>query len=460
MRPVATAAEMRAADKATSALGLPSIALMELAAHEVVARWRALGAAEPVTVLTGPGQNGGDGWAIARRLHLSGATVAVWPGSDPGSGDASLMASVAQAAGVPVVKAPHPTGWIVDAAFGTGLSRDLDAAWIERFEACRGRKVLAVDLPSGLCSETGRVRGAALRATATVTFGAFKRGLVCGAGPDLAGDVIVADIGLGRFPTAAKTPEFGDLTWPRRVDDAHKGAHVAVWAGSDAMAGAAALCCRAALVAGAGLVTLVWAGQRSALRALPPEVMVADTLPLKRPAAAWAVGPGLGQLSPTAVQAMVSLWTSAPEPIVADADALTHVAWLPGQGPRVITPHAGEAARLLGVGSEDVDQDRFGAVARLGPASTVSLLKGRHTLIRSTEGIAVVRKGHPCLATGGSGDVLTGLIGGLLARGVPAALAALLAADAAAAAGERLGVRKAEGWRASDILKAIQAGLP
>ncbi len=523
MIPVTTAAQARALDAAFVArLGLPSIVLMETASRALADAVRAHPAsAGRVVVVCGPGNNGGDGYGCARWLAGRGVAVAVWSLAPRSSGDAALQRAACAAAGVPEVDGVGGATLVVDAIFGTGLSRPVsgpaDAA-IAAIEAANV-PVIAADVPSGVCADTGAVLGRAVRAVATVTFGTLKPGLRAGPGASLAGQVTVADLGFGALAAgggagarrggalvvAADPPpgagaalaherpavgsrgpegaaarlaaigaevERSDVAgrWPARGLADHKGrsGHLVVIAGSVAMAGAAVLVCRGALAAGVGLVTLVApGGALPRLAALPPEVMVRalddgatlSSLPdaALAGATALAVGPGLGgggPVSPALADRLRALWSTAPVPLVYDADALP-CAGAPGPGPRVLTPHPGEAARLLGCPIAEVEADRFAAVAALSARGT-ALLKGRFTLIAGAGApILVNPTGAPVLATGGAGDVLTGVIGALLARGVGATEAAVLAAWVHGRAGEALAARRAVGWTASDIAAEI-----
>jgi ADP-dependent NAD(P)H-hydrate dehydratase / NAD(P)H-hydrate epimerase len=322
------------------------------------------------------------------------------------------------------------------------------------------------------------VLGRCVRAVRTVTFARTKLGMWVGEGPARCGAVDVVDIGLaastsGAERAAAEIPGWDDLgpLWPGRPDAEHKGAHghLLVVAGSAAMVGAAILTCRGALAAGIGRCTLVATrAMRPRLAALPPEVMVLDggegdvltDLPDTGPYDALAVGPGLGGGAPlpgALARALGALWASDPRPCVFDADALPCTS-APGEGsgPRVLTPHPGEAGRLLGTSSREVQADRIAAAARLAERG-VALLKGQNTVV-AAGGAALPSlnpTGSGALATGGSGDVLTGVIGALLARGLPARDAARLGAFVHGRAGEQLTALRPDGWTASDVADRI-----
>jgi NAD(P)H-hydrate epimerase len=468
--PVSTADEVRRMDAAViDGLGLPSTALMELASSAVARQVRSLHRGGRVVVATGGGNNGGDGWAVARWLHGWGLDVAVWPVQEPRSDDARCMARVARAAGVPTTQGPDDASLLVDAVLGTGLSEavrdDIDAA-LERLRD-HAAPVVAVDLPSGLHADTGAALGAVPRAELTVTFARAKRGLYAGEGPDLAGRVVVADIGLGAATGARERAtsflvEPDDLRWPVRAPGAHKGdaGHLAIVAGSEAMAGAAVLACLGALAAAPGKLTLVTArGALPRLGLLPPEVMVrtsGDAVLDELPDLSWAdavvAGPGLGGGEPLPAGLASGLqrwWADSEVPTIYDADALPTTAPTSGR-PRVLTPHPGEAGRLLGTSARGIQADRFSAARELSRRG-VALLKGRYTLIDDGRHTRINPTGSATLATGGTGDVLSGLIGALLARGVAPLEAATTAAWVHGRAGELL----PEGSTASDVASAL-----
>ena len=477
---VSTAAQCRAMDAhGIDTLGIPGVALMETASRLVAVAIRerfALEAARGVVVVCGGGNNGGDGYALARWLHLWGFEVRLWSLSTESSGDAGAFRGVARAMGLAQVTGLGEAGLVVDAVFGTGLARPVEGVWADVIDAINAHPspVVAVDVPSGLSADTGAVLGTAVRADLTVTFARLKPGLLAEPGAALAGEVLVADIGLPeQVPHVAELAEPHDLAslWPLRgaADHKNRSGHLLVVAGSRTMAGAAILACRGAMAAGAGLVTLAAPrGAWARLGALPPEVMLfeagagdlAEPLPdaALQGRTAMAAGPGLGggitDLKPAMAAWLEGVWREHPLPLVFDADALRHTV-ATERLDRVLTPHPGEAGRLLGCSAADVQADRFGSAARLAERG-VALLKGRHTLVaqRGTP-TAVNPTGAPTLATGGSGDVLTGIVGALLARGVPGVDAARLGAWVHGRAGELLAEERAEGWTAGDVVEAV-----
>jgi ADP-dependent NAD(P)H-hydrate dehydratase / NAD(P)H-hydrate epimerase len=483
MKPISSRQQVRELDRILiEEVGIPGACLMEVASRgvaRVVCRDHAAAASRGVVVLCGPGNNGGDGYACARWLHHWGVPVRTWSLAGHSKGDAATMREACRHLGIPSVNHVDDAGLVVDAVFGTGLSRPIEGAFAEVLGrvADSGVPVVAIDLPSGLDADTGTVLGTVLPAVATVTLGRLKPGLVAGEGPALAGTVSVVDIGLGlghAEPPTAEIPELADLAprWPRRATDAHKtrSGHLLVVAGSRNQAGAAVLACRGALAAGAGLVTLAapW-GAMARLSTLPPEVMVFESgdgdrlAPPPRAAlerrTAIVAGPGLGggvaDLGRELADWLRALWRDSTLPLVFDADALP-CATGPGAGPRVITPHPGEAGRLLGRSPADVQADRFGAVRDLAADGRTALLKGPWTLVADGDSpVSANPTGNPVLATGGAGDVLAGMVGALLARGVPARDAARLAAWVHGAAADRLRDRRPVGWTAGDVADAV-----
>ncbi len=462
-------------------LGLPGIALMELAARGVAdaVRDHHLDEARAgVLVVTGAGNNGGDGWAVARWLHAWGLPVTVWPVSEPRPGsDAATMAGVTRRLGVREVDHIEAPGLIVDAVFGIGLDRPVEGRYrdvLTRLDA-HAAPVVAVDIPSGLCADRGVVLGCAIRAARTVTFGVPKRGFYGPEGPSRVGAVQVVDLGLQVADVEAEVPERAALarSWPLREAGAHKGSsgHLLVVAGSRPMAGAAELVCRGALRAGAGLVTLCSPrGALARLGNLPAEVMwleggPADVLQelddLGGQGTAVAAGPGLGGGQPlpeSLARGLAALWTDDARPVVYDADALPCTSERPA-GARVLTPHPGEAARLLGTDVPAVQGDRFAAASALQTRGTV-VLKGPHSLVASrAHPLSINPSGAAVLATAGSGDVLTGVVGALLARGATARDAARCGAYVHGLAGEILRARRSDGWTASDIAAALPEAI-
>ncbi len=401
--------------------------------------------------LCGGGNNGGDGYAAARLWQARGGKAVVMALPDEPRGDALMNRTLAQLRGIPLSIAAEgcalpPCDIIVDALFGTGLDRPVEglAGEIIRLVNRSGKPVIAVDIPSGLDGLTGRVLGDAIRATQTVTFHRIKRGLVLGDGAVHTGALTVHPILIPKdFGTREgwAVMEPGDLKLiPPRPADSHKGSfgRVAIFAGSRGMAGAAAFAANACVKAGAGLTTLLC--RESLLPMLQVLSPGAVCLPLPEQdgrltceaagiirqalltADAAAAGCGLGQSDD--VPPLLTLFRDAGCPVVWDADALNLLAATPSLlplGPKaVITPHPGEAARLLGCTTADILADMPAALSALRQRTgAMVLLKGARTLMTDGDHTAVNRYGSPALAKGGSGDILTGVLAALLARRLP-----------------------------------------
>ncbi len=465
---------------AVSVLNIASYSLMQRAA---LATWRALRqrwpAARRIAVIVGAGNNGGDGYEIARLALAEGCVVTVTAvGECARSGDAVTACEAwgrvgtihAWSGALPEVDV------IVDALFGIGLSRAPQgdaAAAITAINTARGLGVgvVAVDVPSGLDASTGIADGVAVHADLTVTFIADKLGLHTGAGPDCVGTLVVDALevpgsALEAHSAAAQQMHADDLSaaLPRRSRAAYKNrhGHVLVVGGNHGMAGAALLAARAALRAGAGLVSVATRGGHApTLTAAQPELMchgvegARDMAALVARADVIAVGPGLGQ--DKWARELWSLCLEAGKSLIIDADALNLLAQSPQRvRDAVLTPHPGEAARLLSIDSEAVQRDRVAALNALhGRYGGVFVLKGVGTLVTAAPPW-LCPYGNPGMAAAGMGDALTGAIAALRAQGLAAAEAArhgvlmhALAGDRAAQLGER-------GMIPSDLIDALR----
>lgn len=502
MIPVLDSRSMQAADRAAIASGTPSIELMENAAaalvEDLLAAWPRT---RRVAVVCGPGNNGGDGLAAARRLAAEGISPLVFTLREPEMyrGDAAENATRAREAGIELVALSHPGALrglaralagcdvVIDALFGTGLSSRLegDAARAIRAIGRAARPVLAADLPSGLSADTGELLGPCVRADRTVAFAAAKRCHVLPPARSFCGRVVVRDIGisaeiLARGKTSLEITDPDDVAavLTPRAANSHKGDYgrLAILAGSRGKTGAAALAARGALRAGAGLVTVFCpASIESAVVAALPEMMTRG-LPdrdgeLSKKAArvlaedlldfdAAAAGPGLG-IGPGVLAVLRRLFQSR-LPLVCDADALNAFAGEPRafarRAPTILTPHPGEAARLLGISTARVQADRLGAATSLARESgAVVVLKGSGSLVAAPRGRVLVNPtGTPLMATAGAGDVLTGAVGALLAGGLLPEQAAMAATYLHGAAGERLEKELGDaGLLASELADAI-----
>ncbi len=515
---LADTSSMQALDRfSIESLGIPGEILMESAGRAVLERIlvrrrsalaRRTGEAErEVLVVCGGGNNGGDGLVVARHLHQLGVPVRVVAVSGRAAfrGDAAANLARAMAAGLAVQEgddaigqaAEHrpAAGIIVDAVFGTGLNRVVEGRagdWIRRINDARssGAYVIAVDLPSGLEADTGAVLGVAVAADETVTIELAKPGLAQEPGRGLAGRIWLAPIGIAH---EAPGVEIDTYLWsrraaghnlPERPSAGHKGSfgHVLVVAGSQGKTGAAHLSASGALRAGAGLVTLACpAGLADVLEVKTTEAMtvpVADTSDRSFAAAAEdailalahardviAMGPGVG-VHPEARALMRSLAKRLDRPLVIDADGLNAFSEEEGliamlkdrRAATILTPHPGEAARLLGCSVAEVNRDRVSSARSLAERSgAVILLKGAASVIAEPAGrVWINPTGGPALATGGTGDVLTGVAAAFLAQGVDAGRAAALAAYVHGAGADRLSREKGEGGvLASEIADAL-----
>jgi NAD(P)H-hydrate epimerase len=448
---------------------------------------------ERVTLVGGPGQNGGDAWVIARRLALLGhRTLALLVGDASRlRGDAQINWALLGMLGVEAVEVSpgdaqsiaarlEDATLIVDGLFGTGLDRPITGGYAEAIAAMDAAPVplVSLDLPSGLDADTGGLLGVAPLASLTITFAGQKRGLHQYPGVEHAGAVRVADIGIPiAISTAASlwtSEDLGPLIAPR-AGDAHKGSngHLLVIGGAPGKTGAAVLAGRAAFRAGAGLVTIgARPDSQAALEekvielmttALPEQANQAAVMALCEGKRAVVLGPGLG-LDPLGRAWALGFAMHAPVPAVVDADALTlladeGLASLKGaSGPRVLTPHPGEAARLLGHSTADIQADRYGAAEALAEESgQVVILKGARSIVAAAGQLRVCAEGTPALGVAGTGDVLSGVVGALTMSLAPVD-AAIAGALLHALAGEAASVGD-RGLIASEVADAVPAVL-
>ncbi|MBI5854019.1 MAG: NAD(P)H-hydrate dehydratase [Nitrospirae bacterium] len=465
---ILTVAQMQALDRRTIvAAGIPGLTLMERAGTHVADLVREIrGSATDglTTIVCGKGNNGGDGLVAARLLAKRGITVQVVLLHDPAgvTGDAKVMWLRWKKGSGPRATLISPTLdrlrsllgkslVVVDAILGTGLTSEVSGAYraaIECMNEC-GRPIVAVDLPSGIHADTGAIMGVAVRATATVTLGHPKIGLFVGPGLDHAGIVRVGDIGIpaslsDQVPSALGLLSQTDIARlvPDRRASSHKGTfgHAAIIAGSIGKTGAAALAAKAALRVGTGLVSVATpSGVNATLEAKVLEVM---TVPMPETKAhtlsrtgldrlltfvssrtAAAIGPGLST-HPETVDLVQALIPRLEKPTVLDADALNALAGktrLLGESkaPLVLTPHPGEMARLVDDATpESINADRIGTAQRLASArDVIVVLKGARTIVARPDGeAAICPMGNAGMATAGTGDVLTGMIAGLMAQ--------------------------------------------
>lgn len=438
---------------ATARAEVPSLLLMENAGRGAADQLLVLrnGSVGSVVVLAGPGNNGGDGFVLARRLLIQGHAVEVWLIGDEVrlTGDAKIMWNaylgvggahcvMSEEAALPRLRAVIASAdVIVDALFGTGLTRPIDGLYARVIELTYASSafVYALDLPSGLDANQGRALGTAVRAHATVTFGAEKLGHFTTDGVDFGGRVHVVDIGVPRdlylqSGHSAECLDARDLVsrLVRRRATSHKGraGRIAVLAGHAGTIGAALLCARGALRAGAGLVThvgfpktiasLELRVQEAMTKCLEPNSLEDSLVQSLAGMDAVVIGPGFG-LGLEERRSMAFVLEQVELPVVVDADALTKVAEEPSllrraKGPRILLPHRGELGRLLHLSAAEVDQDAYVALRRAVELThSIVVLKGAYTFVGAPNQEKISIVGSPCaaLGTAGSGDVLAGI---------------------------------------------------
>ncbi len=477
-------AQVRALDAyAIETLGIAGYTLMQRAGEAALrclrTRWPV---AQRMVIVCGPGNNGGDGYVLARLARAAGLTVTVLAASPPDRLKAD--AREASQAWLACGGQAHPyesrllehDGIIVDALLGTGLHGEVREQMLRviRDINTAGRPVLALDVPSGLDSDTGMPLGDAVRADCTIAFVGLKTGLFVGDGPQFAGTVFFDDLGLGASvgnPPPARIERIAETeierALPRRGRSAHKGdfGRVLIVGGGVGMPGAARLAGEACLRVGAGLVTVAVVPQNvAAVSAGRPELIC---LPWAEPgelseaierAEIIAIGPGLGRTE--WARAALHAVLGAGKPLVLDADALNLVAesGAGAEGQWILTPHPGEAGRLLGASTAEVQRDRLGALERLtARCGGIVVLKGAGTLVGGPGRTpALCERGNPGMASPGMGDVLTGVIAGILAQcrdpwlaARAGVLAHAMAGDAAARKGER-------GLLAGDVIEELR----
>lgn len=517
---LASAAQMRELDRQTiEEIGLPGMVLMESAGRatvDLIQQQYGPVVGRTVCVFAGPGNNGGDGLVIARTVHGLGAFpfILLLVSPDQLQGDAARNFDIVSKLRLPcrvfdqpgkmaalldtvlTLNRMHPVHCLVDAIFGTGLIRPVEGHFLDAVNCLNSLHetnrlpVVAVDLPSGLHSDTGAVLGAAVHADLTVTYGQPKPGHYHHGGP-LVGRVERVDIGIPtklvtRADLRGATLDAATIDLlDERPKDVHKGTngHLLIVAGSEGKTGAALLCGRGALRCGTGLVSF------AVPRDLNPvfEAASAETMSIALPAShRWlsiedhdliaaaaegkhslVLGPGLGTEQTTA-ELVIRLYTENPLPQVVDADALNILTAHPEAirrpaGPRVFTPHPGEMARLLNATVAAVQADRLSAAQWLndlaeqeGVPPLITVLKGAGTVVASIQGQwAINTSGNPGMGTGGMGDVLSGIIGGLLAQGYPPWNAACLGVYLHGCAADRIAQTRPFGYTASEVAEML-----
>lgn len=496
------ASQMKAADHAAiREYGIPGVVLMECAAEEAMAEiCREFGSpsGRRIVVLCGSGSNGGDGYALARKLWLRGAAVMVYSVCNPNGleGDTRINFSICEKLGIPVCWEASPEGiaeslsnasLVVDALLGTGMKhapREPIASWIQIANAC-GKPIVSLDLPSGLEADEGVPPGDCILATLTVCFGRGKTGLFSEPGCSFAGKVSVCDIGIPpqAYPPANSFAYDEDLALSQTIPRASlssKGDYgkVLIIAGSPGMTGAMSLCAEACIRSGAGVVYIL--APRSRLFQYDRAIREAVVLPAEDHGAGYVsadacrdileacegkdaviIGPGLSRNS-RSHEIVSCLLRETSLPVVADAQTLNDLAVCReilkrGSGRMVLTPHPGEMARLCGTDIGHIQARRISSAKSFARQyGVVVLLKGHRTVTTNGETVYLNTTGNPGMATGGSGDVLAGMIGAHVAMGREllsgTAFCAYLHGKAGNLAAEKFGMT---GLKAGDIIKNI-----
>lgn len=469
MKYVVTAAEMQSADYYTSDnLGLPSTVLMEraalAAADEICKRFHTGKTPVRVCIVCGTGNNGGDGFALGRILNERGFFVHFFMAGDAEKASKAneLQRKILSNMGLAVSTGQPVEEYdiVVDAIFGTGLRRNVEGAYMElvkRLNEMKGFKA-ALDIPSGICSDSGRELGCAFRADLTITFGFHKWGQLLYPGKSFCGEVVCRDIGItqksfdSRLPVG-RMPEKEDMALlPERIPDSHKGTYkkAGIIAGSEKMGGAAVLCTAAAIKTGVGYVKVMsHFSNRDLILSRTPEALVhiygdytAHPMEMLRECSAVAIGPGMG-VSEDTKELLEAVFEKCQSSLILDADAINLLAKYPslkeqlkeyaskikGRGKRVIlTPHKREFGRFCGISvKESFDTEHKKALDTAKEYDIVIVLKDAVTRIYMPEGTVYVNTtGNPGMSTAGSGDVLTGIICGLAAQMEDASMAAVL----------------------------------
>ncbi len=507
----ATASEMRGIDhRAINEYGIPGVVLMENAGVAVVKEIeKVIGSLtdKKICIFAGKGNNGGDGYVIARHLFNRGAKGKVFLLGDKTAiaGDARVNLDILDKMGIDVLEVVSDRDWdkvkiastfadfLVDALLGTGFQGELSDVMAQAVDIINraGKTVFSVDIPSGVNADNGQIGNLAVKADYTVTFGLPKPGMLLYPGALLAGEVIVADIGipagLQTNPDLKQTVVEADtiraLFRPRRPD-AHKGScgKVLVVAGSQGLTGAAALTSTSALRTGAGLVTLAIAESlHDIMEVKLTEVMTSplpelhkgaigqEALPRIAELAAncevLAVGPGLGRQDDTMI-AICEMVKTFPLPMVIDADGLNALVGNTDlltevETPLILTPHPGEMARLTGLTADEVNRDRIGTARSAAAAwGCIVVLKGARTVTALPDGnVFINTSGNSGMASGGTGDVLTGVIAGLLAQGLSAADAAVAGVYIHGLAGDLAADKGTIGLMAGDVLNFVPRAI-
>ena len=508
---LAMAAQMKAIDQnAIHQYGIPGVALMETAGGAVARQVEAVlkdVADKKICIFAGKGNNGGDGYVIARFLHGRGAKIKVFlvGKREEVSGDAKINLDILERMGIEVSEITNDARWdliavaagfadcLVDALLGTGFSGEIQGDMRQTVELINraGRLVVSVDIPSGVHADTGQIGGVAVRAAYTVTLELLKPGLLLYPGAEFAGQVMLETLGIPAGAVEEEALRYSLITvemirrmLPKRNPDSHKGTfgRVAVLAGSAGLSGAAALASTGALRTGAGRITLAApAGIQAILATKLTEVMTRGLPETPTGGLAFAAltevkqltalsdvllaGPGLGTQAETQ-ELIRELIREAAIPLVLDADALNalagHVEILSSTAAvPVLTPHPGEMARLTGLTVADIQRDRLGVAQQAAEKwKSIVVLKGARTIVAMPDGAVFVNlTGNAGMASGGTGDVLAGVIASLVAQGVSGQEAAVCGVYLHGLAGDIVAQNGMTGLTAGDVAAALPAAL-
>lgn len=476
--------QVRVLDKiAIEEFGIPGFTLMQKAGQALfTALWEHWPKAKKIALICGSGNNAGDGYVVARSARKAGLAVTIFYLQEPAklTADALQAAQAAIRSKVPMRKFNPDekiiADVVVDALLGTGLKGEVRAEYKAAISAINnsGLPVLAVDVPSGLDADSGNPLGVAVRAEVTVTFVGCKQGLFTGQAAGYCGKILFDDLDVPRAIYEKQLSDTELLLYddfkpylPKRKRTAHKGSfgHILIVGGDYGMGGAARMAGEAAARSGSGLTTVATRPEHVAMVSGPrPELMcygvnsAKDLSPLLKRATVLVVGPGLGRSAWS--QELLAVVLNSDKPKVIDADGLNLLAENPQKSDNwILTPHPGEASRLLNCATDEINQDRFSAIKALqSKYGGVCVLKGAGTLVLGLDGkIGVCSAGNPGMASGGMGDVLSGVIGGLLAQGLSlensARLGVLLHSLAADLSAETGGER---GLLATDLLPYLR----
>lgn len=480
------AAQVRELDRiAIEHQGIPGSTLMERAgtgAFKLLCdTWPK---AQNITVVCGTGNNGGDGFVLARLALQAGKQIQVLQLGSPdrikGDALANHDAFIALGGEVkPFTELSHPTDVVVDGIFGTGLEREVAGEWHQAIEMINRfhSPILALDIPSGLHSDSGHILGLAIKANATISFIGLKQGTLTGSGPDCCGRIFFDDLAVPDVVYEGTPPSIRRVEWKTQIKllgyrqrTAHKGnfGHVLIIGGDQGFSGAAHMAGEAALRTGAGLVSIATRPEHAALlNTIRPELMCHGVLtatqltPLIKQATVIAVGPGLGKSAWG--KSLLACVLQTRLPLILDADALNLLAFEPTKrNDWILTPHPGEAARLLKISTAEIQLNRFRSAHILQEKyAGVIVLKGAGTIIQSDESkpTHICTEGNPGMATGGMGDVLTGIIAGMLAQGLDLNNAATAAVCLHAAAGDKAAQSGERGLLANDLQLELRSLL-